>query len=104
MDIIILAVSILIVFIAVIGYDHYIAGRFYPRVTEGEEYEGPPEISEEWEVKAVKASKVGDYLIVTTVLAPRNGSGESSVEIDDPSLLIPLAYMSKNVKREEVIS
>jgi len=103
-DVLILAVSLVIVFIAVIGYDHYIAGKFHSHVAEDEGYEGSTEINDEWEVKAVKASKVGDYLIVTTVLAPRNGSGESRVEIDDPSLLIPLAYMSKNVKREEVIS
>ena len=50
-------------------------------------------------IKKVKASKVGNYLVITLVLSEQ-GSGDK-VSIDDPALLLPLVHASSNEEKEE---
>jgi len=49
----------------------------------------------EMSIRAVKAYSLGDYIVITTVI--QRGSSKRSldvVEIDEPSLLVPLAKLT----------
>ena len=51
----------------------------------------------EMTIRAVKAYSLGDYIIITTVI--QKGSSKKSldiVEIDEPSLLVPLAKLTSS--------
>lgn len=89
------------------GYDQYFALRTRRRLSSKyvsagiEDHEGGHINAQAGgiKIKKVKASKVGNYLVITLVLSEQ-GSGDR-VSIDDPALLLPLVHASSNEEKEE---
>ncbi|MCD6340749.1 MAG: hypothetical protein J7L51_02220 [Desulfurococcales archaeon] len=89
------------------GYDQYFALRTKRKL--GSKYVSANVEDQEGEhvntqaggikIKKVKASKVGNYLVITLVLSEQ-GSGDK-VSIDDPALLLPLVHAASNEEKEE---
>ncbi|MCD6427996.1 MAG: hypothetical protein J7L12_00060 [Desulfurococcales archaeon] len=96
-----------LIFLVVTGYDQYFAlrtkrklsSRYVSAGTEDHESEHVNAQAGGIKIKKVKASKVGNYLVITLVLSER-GSGDK-VSIDDPALLLPLVHASSNEEKEE---
>ncbi len=96
LELLLLVVTLILTFLAVSGYDQYIAtkikartlrdrSRLYP--TDHTFAEGDP--FTRMRIKKVKAAKVGSYLVVTLVIS-EGGRGGEKIEIEDPTLLLPL--------------
>lgn len=90
--------TITLIILAVTGYDQYIATRIRARALASSSHTFRPGSSNSltevdphtrMRIKKVKAVKVGSYLVITLVISENSSSGDK-VEVDDPSLLIPL--------------
>jgi len=105
LNVILLAVTLVLVILVVTGYDQYFALR--AKVKAGSRLTSTditvPGSSDPQantiKIKKVKASKVGSYLVITLVLSEQ-GAGDK-VSIDDPTLLLPLVQVSAAEEREE---
>jgi hypothetical protein len=95
-EILLLIVTLILAFLAVSGYDQYIATKIKARALRersklyptGHAFaEGDP--FTRMRIKKVKAAKVGSYLVVTLVIS-EEGRGGEKIEIEDPTLLLPL--------------
>ncbi len=101
-NIVLLAITIALIFLIVTGYDQYFALRARRRLSskyvnasiEDRESGHANVQAGSIKIKKVKASKVGNYLVITLVLSEK-GSGDK-VSIDDPALLLPLVHASSN--------
>ena len=94
----------MLAFLVVSGYDRHLALKIRKvgRSGKSEEFEDNEQPSTHVsgiKIKKVKASRVGNYLVITLVLSER-GSGDK-VSVEDPALLLPLIHASSiNEERE----
>ena len=104
--------TITLIILAVTGYDQYIATRIRAKVLASSSHTFRPGSSDSlaevdphtrMRVKKVKAVKVGSYLVITLVISENSSSGDK-VEVDDPSLLIPLVSVLDDEEGAEAIS
>ncbi len=104
--------TITLIILAVTGYDQYIATRIRAKVLASSSHTLRPGSSSSlaevdphtrMRIKKVKAVKVGSYLVITLVISENSSSGDR-VEVDDPSLLIPLVSAMDEEEGVEAIS
>jgi len=92
-EVTLLVLSIVLVLLAVTGYDRYIALKVRARILKeltrggvGEDIGNDlPSL-----VKRVKVARVGSYLVITLVLREGDDVSEEKIEVSDPTLLTPL--------------
>ncbi len=107
LDVVLLAITLVLVFLIITGYDQYFALRTKMKISskytstkaDVADVESVSTQTNMVKIKKVKASKVGNYLIITLVLSEQ-GSGDK-ISIDDPALLLPLVQVSAAEEKEE---
>ena len=98
LDIALFIATIFLVTLAITGYDQYIATKVRAKIAKERLNSYGSKVGSNisdidpltrMRIKKVKAAKVGSYLVVTLVIS-ESGRGGEKVEVDDPSLLLPL--------------
>jgi len=110
-NLLLVIVTIVLTVLAVSGYDQYLATKVRTRMVRerikaySEEPEGliDADSMTKMRVKKIKATKIGSYLVITLVISDE-GSGGESIEIDDPTFLLPLVSNTEKARAEESIT
>jgi len=96
LDIALFIATLMLVVLAISGYDKYIAAKVRAKIVRDriqvrmkERDEPATDAETRMRIKKVRAAKVGSYLIVTLVISEGGKRGEK-IEVDDPALLLPL--------------
>ncbi len=97
LDVALFIATVFLVTLAITGYDQYIATKVRAKIVK-ERIQSRGDFNSnlsiidpltKMRVKKVKAAKVGSYLVITLVISDEGRGGER-VEVDDPTLLLPL--------------
>jgi len=104
-EILLIIATLVMIALAITGYDQYIATKVrlktYSLVSRSALTGGTDGMIEsdpatKMRIKKVKAVKVGSYLVVTLVIG--DGRKGEEIEVDDPSLLIPLMGLDEEAE------
>ncbi|MCD6324147.1 MAG: hypothetical protein J7L55_03465 [Desulfurococcales archaeon] len=102
-EVVLLFLTAVLALLAITGYDQYLITKVRARVVKEKLRVGFGEgvsVMEDdpltrMRVKKVKAAKVGSYLVVTLVISDE-GKGGEKIEVEDPTLLLPLITDEEN--------
>ncbi len=104
-ELLLIIATLIMIALAITGYDQYIATKVRLKTyslmsrnavvgNTGGMIESDPVTR--MRIKKVKAVKVGSYLVVTLVIG--DGRKGEEIEVDDPSLLIPLMGLDEEAE------
>ncbi len=105
LEVFMLFATVALVLITITGYDRYFATKLKLKLANVNRDASPTYNSSinmdsytKMKIKKVKASKIGNYLIVTLLISESNDSKGEDVEIDNPLVLTLFGEDEKSVE------